>query len=46
MKIQIRHIALILTLLLLGGMVNEAWAAKVTYHVLTLPMNRDRKSVV
>ena len=34
---QYRHIALILTLLLLGSMVNEAWAHKVTYHVLTLP---------
>lgn len=38
MKLQIRHIALILTLLLLGGMANEAWAAKVTYHILTLPI--------
>ena len=34
---RIRHIALILTLLLLGGMVNEVWAYKVTYHILTLP---------
>lgn len=31
-----RHIALILTLLLLGGMANEAWA-DVTYHILSLP---------
>lgn len=37
MKIQIRHIALMLTLLLLGGMANEAWAAQITYHILTLP---------
>ena len=36
---QYRHIALILTLLLLGSMVNEAWAAKVTYHILTLPID-------
>lgn len=33
---RIQHIALILTLLLLGGMVNEAWAT-VTYHVISLP---------
>jgi len=37
MVTRIRHIALILTLLLLGGMANEAWA-KVTYHILSLPM--------
>ena len=41
MKIQIRHIALIMTLLLLGGVVNEAWAYKVTYHILTLPINQE-----
>ena len=43
MKIQIRHIALMLTLLLLGGMVNETWAAgyKVTYHILTLPIDNN-----
>ena len=35
---QIRHIALIVLLLLVGGVVNEAWAAKVTYHILTLPI--------
>lgn len=34
-----RIYSLLLTLLLLGGMVNEAWAYKVTYHVLTLPIN-------
>ena len=33
---QFRHIALIFTLLILGGMANEAWA-DVTYHILTLP---------
>ena len=37
-----RYIALLSTLLLLfGSMTNEAWAAKVTYHVLTLPINND-----
>lgn len=35
---RIRHITFTLTLLLLGGMVNGAWAYKVTYHVLTLPI--------
>ena len=39
---QIRHIALILTLLLLGGIANNAWASQITYHILTLPMqHRD-----
>ena len=33
-----RHIALILTLLLLGGMANEAWA-DVTYIILTKPFS-------
>ena len=37
-KRYVRHIALILTLLLLGGMVNEAWA-DVTYIILTKPFN-------
>ena len=41
MKIQIRHIALMLTLLLLGGVVNEAWATDVTYHILTLPIDNS-----
>jgi len=37
-KRYIRHIALVVLMLLLGGMVNEAWAGyKVTYHILTLP---------
>lgn len=36
------HIIRIFTLLLLmlaGGTANEAWAAKVTYHILTLPID-------
>lgn len=36
------HIIRIFTLLLMlvaGGTANEAWAAKVTYHILTLPIN-------
>lgn len=38
MKINFRHIAyILLTLLLLGGVANEAWAAQITYHILTLP---------
>ena len=41
MKIRIRNIALIFTLLLLGGIGNEAWAAKVTYHILTLPIDNS-----
>lgn len=42
MKRMIQHIALILTLLLLGGMMNEAWAAyKVTYHILTKPIDKN-----
>ena len=38
-KTKTRNIALVLLMLLLGGMANEAWAYKVTYHILTLPMN-------
>ena len=38
---HIQHIALILTLLLLVGISNEAWATKVTYHILTKPINND-----
>lgn len=34
---HLRHIALLLLMLLLGGMLNETWAYKVTYHILTLP---------
>lgn len=36
-KTRIKHIVLILTMLLLGGITNEAWGYKVTYHILTLP---------
>ena len=42
MKIQFRHtrvFTFLLTLLLLGGAANQAWAYKVTYHILTLPIN-------
>ena len=40
MKIKFRYTRIftfLLTLLLLGGAVNKAWAHKITYHVLTLP---------
>ena len=37
---QYRHIAyFLLTLLLLGGAANKAWATDVTYHILTLPID-------
>ena len=39
---RIRHIALVFFMLLLGGVVNEAWAANVTYHILTLPIDPSR----
>lgn len=40
MKRMRRYITLVITLLLLGGMVNEAWAdVKVTYHIITLPFD-------
>lgn len=42
MKILFRHtrvFTFLLTLLLLGGTASEAWATKVTYHILTLPIN-------
>lgn len=42
MKIRIRHIALIFTLLLLGGIANDTRAAKVTYHILTLPIDHTK----
>ena len=35
------QILLLMLLLLLGGMANEAWAYNVTYHVLALPMDHD-----
>ena len=37
-KLHIRTLAL-LFVLLLSGMTTEAWAYKVTYHILTLPMS-------
>ena len=36
---QIRHIALVLLMLLIGGMTNEICAQQVTYHILTIPFN-------
>ena len=36
-----RYITLVITLLLLGGMTNEAWAYKVTYHILTKPIDNS-----
>jgi len=44
MVTQRRYITLLFALLLLGGMVNKAWAAKikVTYHILTLPMDNTK----
>ena len=40
---QYRHIAyILLTLLLMGSVANEAWATKVTYHILTLPIDPSR----
>lgn len=40
---RIQYIALIYFLLLLGGLNNDAWAVKVTYHVLTMPFTpRDK----
>ena len=39
---QYRHIAyFLLTLLLLGGVANKAWATDVTYHILTLPIDNS-----
>lgn len=37
MKRMKRNITIFFTLLLLGGMMNDAWAKKVTYHILTKP---------
>lgn len=37
MILRKRHIILTMFLLFLGGVVNEAWAKKVTYHILTKP---------
>lgn len=32
--------------LLLGGVVNQAWGYKVTYHVLTLPMDHEKNNTL
>ena len=43
MVIHNRHIIrFFVLLLLLAGTINEAWAYKVTYHILTLPMTSTR----
>ena len=42
MKIKFRNprvFTFLLTLLLLGGVANQAWATKVRYHILTLPFD-------
>lgn len=39
MRQHIRIFAIFLLLLITGGVTNEAWAAKVTYHILTLPID-------
>ena len=44
MKILFRHtrvFTFLLTLLLLGSAASEAWATKVTYHILTLPIHQE-----
>ena len=44
MKLLYRHtrvFTFLLTLLLLGGVANKAWAYKVTYHILTLPIDNN-----
>ena len=38
-RLHIIRIFTLLLLLLAGGTANEAWAAKVTYHILTLPID-------
>ena len=40
-RLHHRIFTFLLTLLLLGGVVNEAWATDVTYHILTLPIDND-----
>lgn len=39
MILRKQHIIQVMLLLLFGGMANLAWAYKVTYHILTLPMS-------
>lgn len=44
MKIKFRNprvFTFLLALLLLGGVANQAWAYKVTYHILTKPINNS-----
>lgn len=38
-RLHHRIFTFLLLLLLAGGTANEAWAATVTYHILTLPIN-------
>ncbi len=40
------HIYTLFVLLCFGGMATEAWAAKVTYHVLTLPIDASTANMV
>lgn len=40
-RLHHRIFTFLLTLLLLSGVVNEAWATDVTYHILTLPIDND-----
>ena len=40
-RLHHRIFTFLLLLLLAGGTANEAWAATVTYHILTLPIDND-----
>jgi len=40
-RLHYRVFTFLLTLLLLSGVVNEAWATDVTYHILTLPIDNS-----
>lgn len=40
-RLHHRIFTFLLTLLLLSGVVNEAWATDVTYHILTLPIDNN-----
>ncbi len=40
-RLHHRIFTFLLTLLLLSGVVNEAWATNVTYHILTLPIDNN-----
>ncbi|MBQ8157628.1 MAG: hypothetical protein IJ081_01230 [Prevotella sp.] len=37
-----RHIIILMALLLMAGGATEAWAFKVTYHILTLPLDHEK----